>query len=437
MGVSLALAVAPWLAVPPHALAAGSCSYDGVNTVNVSIGDGQTGTLSAPSGRISLDGNQCTDGTVDNTTSIQVQGSSGHNGLVVDLQPGPFTSSGNADVPITVDLAGGGDSLDVSGTGGPDTITAGANGISLNSAANLDVVLNSGVALSIDGTGGDDVISGAGGSGTGGAYGGAISITGGPGDDTLTGGSGDDTFFGGDGNDAFDGGPGTDTVDFSGAPNAITANLGTGIATGAGSDTLNSIETLIGSSFADHLTGGSGTDTLNGGPGNDTLLSGPGDDTMNGGGGNDTASFANANGGVTVSLAAGTASGDGSDTLGASIDTVIGSSHADHLIGGPGPDTLNGGPASDTLTSGHGSDTMIGGGGGGNDTADYTNANGPVTASLGIRHRLRRRRRLVQRHRRPAGLVLRRPPHGRDPPPTRSTAPVATTPSPAATATTP
>ena len=200
-----------------------------MNTVSVSIGDGQTGTLSAPSGRISLDGNQCTDGTVDDATSIQVQGSSGHNGLVIDLPAGAVHLQRQRDVPIVVDLAGGGDSLDVSGTGGPDTITAGANGVSLNSAANLDVVLNSGVALSIDGTGGDDIISGAGGSGTGGSYAGATAIAGGPGDDTLTGGSGNDTFFGGDGDDAFNGGPGSDIVDFSGAPGAITANLGTGV----------------------------------------------------------------------------------------------------------------------------------------------------------------------------------------------------------------
>ena len=60
VGVSLALFVAPWLVAAPHALAAGTCHYDGSNTVNVSIGDGQTGTLSAPSGDISLDGAHAT-----------------------------------------------------------------------------------------------------------------------------------------------------------------------------------------------------------------------------------------------------------------------------------------------------------------------------------------------------------------------------------------
>lgn len=77
--------------------------------------------------------------------------------------------------------------------------------------------------------------------------------------DTLTGNSDDNVLLGGGGNDTLNGLGGTDTASYAGAASAVTVNLSiTGVlqATfGAGDDTLNSIENLLGSSHGDTLTG--------------------------------------------------------------------------------------------------------------------------------------------------------------------------------------
>jgi serralysin len=81
-----------------------------------------------------------------------------------------------------------------------------------------------------------------------------------------------------------DGGGGIDTASYAGASGAIAVDLSITTAqfTGAaGTDTLLSIENLVGSSFADNLRGdgnanqidgGGGADILNGGAGNDRLI---------------------------------------------------------------------------------------------------------------------------------------------------------------------
>ena len=108
-------------------------------------------------------------------------------------------------------------------------------------------------------------------------------------------------------------------------------------------------------------------------------------------------SYANAPSGVNVDLGAGTASGDGSDTL-SGFQIVNGSSFADTLTAAPGGSTLNGGDGNDTLNGrggddqlngGAGNDTLSGGlgsnsidGGIGTDTLDYPSAAGGVTVAL-------------------------------------------------------
>ena len=183
-------------------------------------------------------------------------------------------------------------------------------------------------------------------------------LNGGSGADTLYGNAGNDTFHGGAGNDAFNGGPGTDTVDFSAAGGAITANISTNSATGEGTDTFNSIENVTGSAYGDTITGdgnanvlngGAGNDTIVGGAGNDTLLGGAGNDSLDGGTGTNTADFSTAGSGVTVDLSAGTASGDGSDTL-TNIQNVTGSSHDDTIVSNSGSNVLDGGAGNDTVS---------------------------------------------------------------------------------------
>lgn len=130
---------------------------------------------------------------------------------------------------------------------------------------------------------------------------------------------------------------------------------------------------FYGSAFNDVLRGLGGNDRLIGNSGNDELKGGLGDDYLNGGSGIDTISFEYTSSGVTVDLEAGTATGEGIDTLisienikgtrGNRGDTLLGSSSANSIYGDTGNDTLDGRDGNDILDGGPGSDSMTGGDG--------------------------------------------------------------------------
>ena len=112
-----------------------------------------------------------------------------------------------------------------------------------------------------------------------------------------------------------------------------------------GNDTLNA------GAGNDILTGGAGNDTLNGGDGDDILIGGIGNDIMTGGAGIDTASYADASGGVNVSLLVTKAqliSGLGSDTI-SQVENLIGSSFNDVLTGNALANSISGGAGNDVI----------------------------------------------------------------------------------------
>jgi Ca2+-binding RTX toxin-like protein len=120
-------------------------------------------------------------------------------------------------------------------------------------------------------------------------------LRGGDGDDELLGEGGKDALRGGDGADTLTGGSGRDTADYAGALAGVTVHLGLGTAIGgAGSDILDSIEKVIGSSYADVLRGSAAANVIRGLGGNDrlygvgrsdALYGGPGNDPLSGGAG--------------------------------------------------------------------------------------------------------------------------------------------------------
>jgi Ca2+-binding RTX toxin-like protein len=124
-------------------------------------------------------------------------------------------------------------------------------------------------------------------------------LEGGLGNDFMVGGAGNDTFFGGDGDDRMEGGAGDDilngntgrdTAIYTSATAGVTVNLGITTAQntiGAGNDTLNSIERLIGSNFDDTLTGNTSNNVIYGQDGNDVIFGDAGSDVIYGGAGND------------------------------------------------------------------------------------------------------------------------------------------------------
>jgi len=166
----------------------------------------------------------------------------------------------------------------------------------------------------------------------------AYTINGSSGDDVVTGGLLNDHIVGSDGNDTLNGDGGDDNIDG-----------------GAGNDTL------YGGDGADHLTDGAGTNALHGGAGDDTIDGGDGSDTIDGDDGNDTI---NASGGNDT-----VHGGIGDDTLNSSAgnDTVYGGDGADifndyegvnHLYGEAGDDSFYVAAAGGSVDGGAGNDSF-------------------------------------------------------------------------------
>jgi Ca2+-binding RTX toxin-like protein len=161
------------------------------------------------------------------------------------------------------------------------------------------------------------------------AKGGNDEIEGRGGNDRICAGKGRDQVTGGGGNDRIKGGAGADLI-----------------AGQAGGDRL------FGQRGSDALFGGGGSDDLVVGPGNFQFMApGAGDDQVRGNALIDFVSYFDAQAGVTVDLAAGTATGAGNDTL-VNIDGAEGSPFDDALTGTAGSNFLFGGAGNDTLTSG-------------------------------------------------------------------------------------
>lgn len=165
-------------------------------------------------------------------------------------------------------------------------------------------------------------------------------LRGNQGNDALRGGPGFDILLGEAGNDRLDGGAGVfdrASFFFSGGP--VTADLNTNLATGEGTDTMVAIEDLEGGQLGDTLIG-------NAEPNFFFPLGG--DDLVTGGDGFDLVSFYGAAAAVTANLSTGTASGEGTDTLGG-IEDLVGTEHADSLTGDANPNFLLGVEGNDSL----------------------------------------------------------------------------------------
>lgn len=126
------------------------------------------------------------------------------------------------------------------------------------------------------------------------------------------------------------------------------------------------------------IRGTNHSDSITGGAGRDSFILGAGNDTVDGGEGWDRVRFdrSQITSGVTVDLAAGTATGTWNGlafnhTLrniemvrgGAFDDLLIGDSKGNYLIGHGGNDTLRGGGGNDTLQGGPGDNVFYGGSG--------------------------------------------------------------------------
>lgn len=191
-------------------------------------------------------------------------------------------------------------------------------------------------------------------------------IVGTPGFDIIYAGGGDDLVCGRGGADQIYGGDGSDVLYGEGGEDNLQGE--------------NGRDRLDGGADGDQLSGGDDRDTFNGGPGNDRLqggqgpdglVGGPGNDTLDGGDGGeitgltgrfvgDQVDYSGSRGKVSVDLANGRASGEGSDKL-IGIEGVYGSPYADVLYGSVEQDTLYGDDSEDLIYGRAGDDYIDGG----------------------------------------------------------------------------
>ena len=321
--------------------------------------------------------------------------------LKVSLAGGPFVNSdatgegtGMNEIEITYD-AGDESSDDLLFDGAPSPVNdnwrmgelAGGHGFQLDDGetgtVDVDDLVASNVEqlqLGINGSNpGDDIYDARGGAGFTGPL--TFSTTvkqlvGGDGNDQIFGGDGDgwrlegdlgaDTLIGGPGNDLLQVAFGTDadTADGNGGvDNCSYLNHGAAVSVdlriaapqdtvGAGTDTLSDCEQLTGGAESDVLIGTTGANSLFGGEtsgaqtGADTLIGLGGDDIFNGSFGSDTVSYAQGSTGpVTVDLS----NVGAQNTVGAGIDTI--GNTVENLIGSPfGGDTLTGNGVANVIT---------------------------------------------------------------------------------------
>ena len=286
---------------------------------------------------------------------------------------GEVSGTGGNDVIVGSERAD-----DIQGRGGRDLICAGGGDDFVKAGAGEDKVNGQGGVDTIFGGAGKDHIRGGSAGGDG--------LVGGPGNDRLLGGPGpEDRLLGGAGDDFMDGGPGYDLAEFWESPVGIEVDLRTDSATGHGTDTIASIEGLVGSKFTDVLVGdelsndiqgGGGNDTIhalgNTDGGNDILRSAAGDSLLDGGEGADVVSYNVTPWPVTADLATGlvTKHGFGSDTL-LGIEHLTGSKENDFLYGND----------DDNVIIGNGGDDIMDGRGGIDELA-FVDSRMPVVANL-------------------------------------------------------
>ena len=379
--------------VDAPAASADSCSLDpGTKTLTADI---TVATLGLDSSGVSIAGCSVQQDQVD---TVDIVGSSSNDQLtIVTTLPLPTGATaeltGTSEVEVNVDLGdGSGDRIEWRPNGLDTVSSTSTNGFDLNGDGDADFIPANTEDFELrSGIGNDtfDASAGAPSDMT------DVVVKDGPGNDTFIGGpendtvypyDGADTFQGGGGDDTlavtfapgssyslgtYDGGTGSDTITFEplngNSSSGVIADLGSGTASWGGTDllTFTGFDNLVGTTANDELIGDGGDNVIEGNPvpgsgGLDLLRPGGGDDTVDAAG--DVAGcvdYSDASA-VDVSLTAGTATGDGNDSL-IGVNCVLGSPGDDVLVGSTASDIIWGGAGNDTIRSGGSEDFVAGG----------------------------------------------------------------------------
>ena len=217
-----------------------------------------------------------------------------------------------------------------------------------------EITANDSQNFTINGNGGNDVVSTGSGNDT---------ITTGSGNDTITAGDGNNTVTAGEGTNAVTSGLGNDTITTGSGDDTITAGDGNNTVTAG--DGANAVTSGLGN---DTITSGAGKDVINSGAGDDIISAGAGDDIVNSGGGND---IVNAGAGNDV-----VNSGGGTDSLvgAGGHDTFVYGSLAEAQLGA---DTIADFSTSDPWQAGEGDSLDLRG-----LVSDFTDMEGGSLAQL-------------------------------------------------------
>ena len=308
-----------------------------------------------------------------------------------------LTGAASTDIVASIEgaiLTGGGGAnvIDASGFTGGTTIRGQGSGDTLRGGSAGDRIYGGDGADTISGNGDNDFLFGEGDG------------------DTIDGGAGADRIDGGAGYNLLRGGADNDTYVFAGVVDAVVVE-----AAGGGTDTLDltactgNLQMRIGdASTGTHIYGYSPSVSLRYyddqiervtlGSGDDSVYLAPGVTTVariDAGGGSDTLSYAGYGWstspwavGVTVDLAAGTATGFTAGV--ASFENASGGAGNDTLAGTDGPNTIDGGAGNDSLVGRGGDDTLRGNtgndsldGGGGDDSLWGWSGTNTLTGGLG------------------------------------------------------
>ena len=414
-------------------------TWDGANyvqlktEVNIRLGDKSNNLIEGGDrenfiygwdGDDTLNGGASSDSLIGGSGNDELMGGAGNDTLDggTGFNCADYTSeTTNLSINLKTGVATGRDALGIAAIGADKLISiqeacAGSGNDSLVGAdTSSQLEGGAGSDTMVGGTASDTLIGGDGNDNLNGGDG-ADTLFGGAGSDSIVGGSGNDELIGGGGNDTLDGGSGFNCADYTSETTNLSINLKAGVATGrdasgiaaVGTDSLINIQeacagsgndSIVGADTSSQLEGGAGSDTLTGGLASDTLYGGDGNDVVNagagddliiggdgagddnydGGSGRDTVKYTSALDGITVNLAAGSATsslggdaaGIGTDILnsienviaGYHNDLIIGSADKNTILGEAGNDTIFGGDGRDILSGGEGNDYLDGGAG--------------------------------------------------------------------------
>jgi Ca2+-binding RTX toxin-like protein len=405
----------------------GTCTFNtttGVATLDASAASGAQTIIVAKravDSALMVNGTQCGTATTLLLKKLNVVGGAQNEKLILDFQNGVWGTGTTSGEGINIDLAAGTNSLGIRGGAANDTIAMGLSGtdkgIATNTDANKDIVVKASTisTTTVSLGDGNDTFTTAGGNGTTGVYGAAVTVYGGAGNDTFNQGTAatpGETIYGG---------TGTDTVTYASRTAAVTVSYGQALGPASADDgdpTYNSnagedddikddVDVVVGSAYADTLTGptlvsavtSAGTTppvlttTVTAAPtaGNyrvecTTLgalttwvfrWSSDGGSTWNTGV-TSAATVALGATGITLNIAAGNAAVNNvwTFTVGASGVTLTGGAGNDTITGGGGNDTINGDAGDDRIIE-VGTNALYSGadvfnGGAGNDLLDYS-----------------------------------------------------------------